>query len=119
MFSHGKFPGRMDISVRVALILVILSVIALSNAAIYSFRVEPDWKHCPYHPQGTKIQFPQDAGSHSSHASTHMEWWYGFSHVAGERAAKEHTVIVAFFYETYANKFTNVRFFHIIDLTER
>lgn len=119
MFSHGRFPRRIDMSVRVALILVILSFIALSNAAISSFQVGPDWKHYPYHPQGTKIQFPQDEGSHSSQASTRMEWWYGLFHVAGERTAKEYTVIVAFFYETYTNKFTNVRFFHITDLIER
>ncbi len=119
MFSDGRFPRRIDMSVRVALILVILSFIVLSNVAISSFQVAPDWKHYPYHPQGTKIQFPQDEGSHSSQASTRMEWWYGLFHVTGERTAKEYTVIVAFFYETYTNKFTNVRFFHITDLTER
>ena len=105
--------------VKVALVSIITLLFVVSNPKISSSKNGPDWKHYPYHPPGTKIEFPKDEGSHFSQPPTCMEWWYAFFHVTSQRTAKKYTVIVAFFYDIYTNRFTNVRFFHITNVTER
>jgi predicted secreted hydrolase len=57
------------------------------------------WKRYPYQPDGTKIEFPRDEGTHKSDPSVKMEWWYVSFHLKAPSSGREYAVMVAFFKE--------------------
>ena len=71
------------------------------------------WKKYPYQPDGTKIAFPRDEGTHKSDPSVTMEWWYVSFHLEVPSSGREYAVMVAFFKEIRGR---SMRLFNITSL---
>lgn len=65
----------------------------------WSAAADDDWKRYPYQPNGTKIEFPRDEGTHKSDPSVTMEWWYVSFHLKVPSSGRRYAVMVSFFKE--------------------
>lgn len=87
---------------------LILSPIASSQVLVD--RVESNWKNYPYHPEGSKIEFPSDEGGHPWIPG--LEWWYYVIHAKGQISGDRYSILVTHFNNLF-------RFFTVTNITQK
>ncbi|MEA2013037.1 MAG: lipocalin-like domain-containing protein [Verrucomicrobiota bacterium] len=78
----------------------VISLLILLSATIFPLssigKALDEWKKYPYKPNGTKIVFPKDEGSHHTDPSVTMEWWYT-NFTLNDSSGKSYSVMICFF----------------------